>query len=821
VKALYVLLALAFAAVPPAHALVWPDVAERVERDLSAADPATRRAAARDLVALGSNRGAQLALAALGDPDDEVRLSAADAAIRLRAAGATDRVAGWLNAPDARLRRKACEVARALPSARSVAPLARTLGDQDPEVRLAAAEALGHQSSSEAVPPLLGRLDDPAPAVRIQIAGALARLGDTRAVVPLVGKVQDSSPDVRQAVVRALGDLGDVRAAPAMVLALRDQSDEVRRDALSALGRMHAADAVDAITPFVTDRTAALRAAAFGALGRIASADAVRVLVGALGAGDDATAGLERSSVRDALVAASAGALPPMRALLAGSPSPAEATSTAWVLGELHARSEAPAIVAALRRGTVPPQAALHALAGAGTPSEVPIVLEFLADQNPVVRREALSAAAALLDPNRPDGRAVEPLAAVLRDARPSLPERTRIVTLLGRTGASRAAPLLVDLAKAPDAALRIAAIDALGVLGPAGADDVLIDALGSTDTAVRLHAAVALSESGGARAREALLTELDGGDEVDRAAALTALGGILARAPSEPAVAQLQQALELAAGPERDGIIGALGRAPLPSAVRALAGLSRAPEPADRQTAAALLAARAGDPMAAATARSLLSDVDAPVRAQAAWSLGSIGDASDLARLEAIASEADFDAAANAAAAIGRIAARIRAPDSAARVLCPRLADPRPYVRANALAALALAAARCGDGSPERAALMDDANEDVRAAAASVLLRAPTADDTHALDRCARADPSGTVAARCHGHAETAPRVHAALVYVVAEGATTPRPGAAYSMLLSDGTIHSGRTDRRGAFLDPVAPEGEATLRPPSALVR
>jgi HEAT repeat protein len=823
-RGFYIALAVALMPLRTASALVWPDVAERVERDMSASDPATRRAAARGLVPLGPARGARLALAALDDPDDDVRLAAADAAIRLRASGATDRVADWLNVTDARLRRKACEVARALPSARSVAPLARTLGDQDPEVRSAAAEALGHQSSAEAVPPLLGRLDDPAPGVRIQITSALARLGDDRAVVPLVGKVQDSSPDVRQAVVRALGDLGDVRAAPAMVLALRDQSDEVRRDALAALGRMRATDAVDAIAPFLTDRTAALRVAAFGALGHIASADAIRALLGALGAGDDAAASLERSSVRDALVAAAAAAVPPLRALLGASPSPLEATSAAWVLGELHARAEAPSIVAALRRGTLPPAAALHALAGAGTASEVPVVLEFLADQSPVVRHEALSAAAALLDPNRPDGRAVEPLAALLRDVRPSMQERVHIATLLGRTGASRAAPLLVDLARVADVALRVAAINALGVLGPSGADDVLIEQVASADTTVRLRAAEALSEAGGERARDALLAELAGGDEVDRAAVLTALGGLLSRAPSEPAIARLGEALDMAAGPERDGIIEALGRAPLPAAVRALAALSRAPEPADRQAAAACLAAHAGDSIAIAAARSLLDDADAPVRAQAVWSVGSIGDVSDLGRLEAITREADFDAAADAAAAIGRIVARARLPDLAARLLCPRLSDARPYLRANALAALGLAGARCG-GSPERALLLEDPSDDVRAAAALVLSPAanaePNVEDRRALDRCARTDPSGAVAARCRGRREIPRRVRAVLVYVVAEGVSTPRPGSSFAILHSDGTIHAGRTDRRGALFDPVAPEGEVTLRPPSALAR
>ena len=802
-----------------AGAIVWPDVAERVERDLSAADPSTRRAAARELASLGPVRGAPLVTAALGDPDDDVRLAAADAAIRLRAAGATDAVAAWLNAPDVRLRRKACDVARALPSARAVAPLARTLSDPDAEVRAAAAEALGHQSSGEAVAPLLGRLDDPTPAVRLQIVGALARLGDARAVVPLTGKVQDSSPDVRQAVARALGDLGDPRGSPALILALRDQSDEVRHDALSALGRMRASDAVDAISPFVTDRAPTLRAAAFGALGRIASADAVRILIGTLGTADNAADSLERTPVRDALVAAAAEALPQLHALLAASPSPQEAASAAWVFGELHDSAEAPTIVAALRRGTVPTAVALHALARAGSPADVPVVLEFLADPNPMVRREALGAATALLDPHHPDGRAVEPLAAVLHQAAPSTQERARIATLLGRTGAPRAAPLLVDLEHTADGPLRLAAIDALGMLGPASGDAALLEALGSADAAVRVHAAIAISEAGGARTREALLAQLEGGDEVDRAAVLTALGGVLSRAPAEAAVARLVGALDLAAGAERDAIVEALGRTPLPSAVSALAAVARSPEPADRQAAALLCAAHPGDSTALATARQLLADGDPAVRAQAAWSLGSIGTGADIGPLEAIAGGSNMDSAVDAAAAVGRIAARTHTLPLAARVLCPLERDRRPYVRANALAGLALAGGRCGDGSAERAVLADDASEDARAAAALAISRAPDADDARSLERCARRDASGAVAARCRERPSSPARTHPALIYVVADGLTVPRPGAAYAMLLADGTIHAGATDRRGATFDPVAPEGQVTLRPAALL--
>jgi len=804
-----------------AAALVWPDVAERVERDLSAADAATRRAAARDLALMGAARGTPLALTALSDSDDEVRLAAADAAIRLRAIPATDAMASWLNAPDARLRRKACDVARALPSARAVAPLARTLGDPDPEVRSAAADALGYQSSADAVPALLGRLDDPAPAVRIQVVLALARLGDVRSVVPLVGKVQDSSPEVRQAVARALGDLGDSRASPALVLALRDPNDDVRRDALAALGRIGANDAVDAIAPFVGDRTPSLRLAAFGALGRIATPDAVRLLVGALGSGDDAPDSLDRSAVRDALVAAAAASVPRLHALLGGSPSLPQATGAAWVLGEVHAYGEASTIVAALRRGTLPPAAALHALARAGRSPEVPVVLEFLADGNPIVRREAIDAADALLDPKHPDGLAVEPLAALLRDPHLTAQERPRIAGLLGRTGAPRAAALLVLLVRAQDVALRLAAIDALGTLGPADADEALLAEIGSSDAAVRLRAAVALSEAGGPRAREALLDQLDGGEEIDRAAVLTALGGVLARTPTDGAVTRLQRGLESSAGAERDAIVEAIGRTSLPAAVRALALAAGGSEPADRQAAATLLAGHADDPGAVTVARMLLGDADDGVLAQAAWSLSSIGDASDIARLDAIVRAPNIDPAINAAAGIGRIAARLRSPDLAGRFLCPHVTDPRAYVRANTLTGLALAGARCGDGSSERNALAQDPNEDTRAAAALAVARSPSVEDHHALARCARTDPSGSVAARCLARPPTPERTHAALVYVIAEGFAAPRPGGAYALLLADGMIRVGTTDRRGATFDPVAPEGRARLRPASAVAR
>ena len=800
-----------------AGALVWPDVPERIEHKLASTDPIARRAGARELASLGTARATPLLLRALDDADTDVRIAAADAAIRLRVASATAAVLPWINGPVPALRTKACEVASALPDPHAVAALSRALGDAEVTVRAAAATALGaYAGVADAVPPLLGKLDDASPGVRAVIAQSLARLRDGRAVVPLVGKVHDSVPDVRGTVARALGDLGDPRATQALLLQLRDNVVDVRLEALAALGKLRASDAVDAIAPLAVDRNPALRQAAIAALGRIGTGLAVRALVGTLGQGDDAGGGIERTPAREALAAAGPAAVAEVEAALARPSSAAAATSAAWVLGELRAHDRAPAIIAAMRRGALPPAAALHALAGAGTSDSLPVVLEFTGDPSALVRDQALEAAAALLDPAAPDGRAVEPLTAALGDPRLGPDERASIARLLGRTGAARAAPVLAGLARARGAAVRLAAIDAIGTLGPAAstrAEDLepLIDALGDPDPGVRLHAAVALSESGGARAREAILAKLDAA-EVDRSAVLAALGGVLARAPSEEAVARLRHELELAAGPERDAIAGALGRARAPGTVATIDALAASPDADDARTAATLLAAQGGDPGTIARARALLTHGDAAVRAQSAWALGSIGSRDDLRALAPLL-RAGADEAIDAAGAIGRIASRLHEP-AAGAPLCSALPDARAHVRAAALAGLSLARARCGDGSQERRLLADDPSDAVRAAAALAIGRTPAGDeDRQALSRCASEDRSGSVASRCRAPAVPPGRTHAALVYIVPDLSTAPKPGAAYVLLLADGTLHAGTADRRGAVFDPVAPEGDLML--------
>ena len=549
----------------------------------------------------------------------------------------------------------------------------------------------------------------------------------------------------------------------------------------------------------------------------------------ALGTQEDASATLERTSVRDALASAGAVAVTELSALLERPISPAVATSAAWVLGELRATKTAPVLVSALRKGALPPRAALHALAGAGTADQVPVVLEYVADPSPGVREEARRAATALLDPSHPDGRAVEPLAAVLRAPRTSAGERAAVATLLGRTGAPRAAAELTSLVTSKDPSLRLAAIDALGALGAASPQtqpggsaegDKLVPLIADADPGIRLHAAVALASIGGASARAALLGKLDGGDELDRYAVLAALGGILERNPDERAATRLFGELGLAAGPERDAVIEAAGRARLPSVVRALAELAATGDVDDRRMVAAVLAAHRGSLAATSLVRSLANDPDGSVRAQAAFTLGALGDGNGLALLVSLARSGDADVATDAAGGIARSAAlagrggRV----AIAAAACPMLADGRATVRANALVALSFVEARCGDGRAERKLLGGDATDIVRGAAARAIAAAPLLEDRAAVDRCVSTDRSAEVARLCRPRpvdglsAPLAP--HAVTVFVLGETGATARPRAPFLIEYEGGILRAGVADRRGATFEAAAPAGSLTLR-------
>ncbi len=846
-----------------AHADLWPDVPDRLKIELASPDVARRRAAAAGLGNLSKEEATPLLLVAVADPDVDVRLSAAEVAARRGIVAVTDALLPWLTDSEARLREGACDFFARLPQPKVVKVLARALGDSVPSVRLAAVRALGASASSEAVAPLLARLDDGNSKVRLAVARALARLGDKRAVTPLVSKIQDEASEVRQAIVRALGELGDARSAPALVISLGDVALEVRIEALAALGRMRAESAVPSIAPLTVETKkvghAEVRRAALAALGRIASPVAIDAIIRAFGVAEDANAGVGPSAAREAAVSAGVAAAPVLLARLrdgmlgptaatitagGGTPNATNvAASAAWVLGEVHAEGAGDVIVKAMRRGEIPATVALHALASLGDPTQLPICLEHVASSDRAVRAEALVAAARLLDPEQPDGRAVEPLLASLELAQ-TPDDRAEIATLLGRTGAARVASVLIGLTSAKDEKLKVTAIDALGTLGAAAAGPALAKLLEDPSGSARLRAAVALSRAGGADVLPLVLARLTTAAEADRLAVVIALGGLLERHADVAAINSALQVEKTSVGAERDLLVAAIGRAKDASASTALGGLLASADVDTRRAVALALGARLGDAVALAKLRGLAADPDPSVRAQAAWSLGAVGEAADAALLETLSKESALAVAANAVGALGRLTPRLPA-GVASPAICRALDDDRAYVRANALGALLQLArasrpATCGDGARERALLAEDPNDVVRAEAARLLgarspapATAPTTPTTNAapseppadrvaVERCLLSDPSGNVAAVCREQLRNAPKpvvsstTLALVIFVSGEDGGAPVPRAPYALERPDGLLHLGTADRMGSLVELHLGKGAVRLRVP-----
>jgi HEAT repeat protein len=792
----------------PARAVLWPSTVQRIERELHAPEVDVRRRAAQTLRDLPESAGARLARAALDDSDVDVRLTALDACLGLGVPELGDHLVPWLTDAERRLRLAAAEALAESPTPRAVPSLGRALGDADPGVRSAAANALGKSAAPEAVLALLGHLDDSAPEVRRDVARALGELGDARAVVPLIGKIQDARPIVREGVAEALAQLGDARAVSALVLSLHDADDTVRVAALDALSRIAEPSAVSSISSLLRTSSESVRSAALQALSQIHSPAALKALVDELGPDDP---GRPRAEVVTALGRVGSAALPVLQACLNAESDPDRVDGCALAVGQTRDAAGAPALRDALGRGALRPLAALQALAELRVADSLPTVLEYLSDADVLVRRAALVAAKALLDPRHPDGRAVEPIARALSKARDQRVEQGDLLELLGQTGSPRAVSTLLPFAgPGDDVLVRARALSALGFLGEAGQVPTLLAALDDDSGGVRLAAALALGRLPLAGRAAGLLARLQHSPEQDRDLLTLALGGLVSHTQDASVVAGLEKSLESARGGERDSLLELLGRVPLPAAVASLARVvSRSGLAADRAKFAEALAAH---PAERTRLVALLPDPSAPVRANAAWSLGEIGIVADLPALAHTSTDADANVAGDALEALARVAARQHERISAQ--VCPRISDPRPLLRALALRALRVAGERCEHGE-ELAALNRDRVDFVRQSAAVLVRDVPRSNaDAEALTRARDHDPSGAVAAECDARSPAPPDgADPTVIVVIPAGEDLPVPAQPFALLRADGLVRLGVSDRRGHVFEFAAPHGALSL--------
>lgn len=794
--------------------LVWPASIEAVEAQLRAESVEVRRSAARELGRLPAAVQRRLLPELFGDPDPEVRLAVADAALSVRLPDAGARVAKWLSDSDVRVREAAAEVLTVLRHASAVAGLGRMLEDPEPSVRAAAAAALGNSRSPDAAVFLLGHLDDGDPEVRHAVISALSELRDPRAVVPLIGRIQEQRAALRREAASALGAVGDPRAASALIVALNDGDAAVRSAAAAALGQLRAPDAVWSLAALLeTETDPEVQGAIVDALGAIGSQNAVDALAKSL-----ARPRPSRARVQRALATAGTNAVPSLERCVMQPLTPGAADICIGALGEIGGDGARNVVERAVRENLVGVAAALEALGAIGSSEALPTVLEYLTSPTAAERRAAIDAAGRLLEPEQRLGGAVEPIGLALRRTGAGPLERAALIALLGRTGSPRAAPILKPFAESGDEYLRAIALEALGQLGPAGADATLLRALDSPLFPTRWTAAVALRRVGGRSSLTDLLERLDSAPPSERETLAVALAGPLADDPSEPQVQRVVALVLASPGPVKDALIEGLGRVPRGRGTLALA--RRLPL-LGKSTRAKLAEAMGAHVEARPAVLHLLRDSSAAVRANAVWSLGTTGTAADLDAVWAAVADRDVAVAANAIAALASIGARHGA--DVATSLCTALTDARSYVQANALSGLLQVGGVCTDGAAPEWLLEYHPSEEVRAAAARLLRESAAFRESAsaALQRCAARDVSGTVAAEClagarHFSGKNQP-TREVQILVVPPGAVAPAAGAPYGLARSDGMIRSGIADRRGAVWEPAAPDGPLRLTVPA----
>jgi len=794
----------------------WEGRLSRLERELRTGDARQRREVVRLMGGYPADQVRDPLLAALEDDEPAVRREAAEAAGRVRLADAVPFLLEWLEDPDADVRAAAARSLGRIGDPRPLTSLVRALGDASADVRRAAVVALSDLGTPEVVVPLLGRLDDDDPEVRIEAAEALARLADDRAVVPLVGRARDESPEVRVAVYRALGALGDRRAVAAVIQSLRDENEAARLAAIASLGRLGDARATDPLVELLRARDARTGTAVVAALGGIGTERAIDAIVESLANQD------VRQTASEVLVArplAEDEAEDALALQLAEALRRAEAQAHAMAIAEVlrrrldrrRAPSTAEAVLEALADGRGTTRVLLETLAATGEPEVLVPILEHLQSDDEAVQRASLDALRLYFEIHPPDGRAADPLLAVL--GRVPQSQRVTVVRLLGEMRAARALPAIRPLLEHPEPALRLAAVQAIGAIGDPQGADALYRLLDDPDARTRFEAARALAEAASPPIVADLGARVVGSEAFDRHAGLVAIGGALAREDLEAPVTIADVLGRVSRGPDlrlAARAIDALARWASPDAQDRLRALARSGRPLVLRRQAT----RALDPTDA-TSRETLDELaaDRDLAPAAAVALGE-GDAASAPVLLRILDSGRWPAPGAAAFGIARLARRDHLGEQHVPAVCEALRTNRDaYLRANLIVALAALHTRC-ENAPPPESYMDRAHAPpVRGAAAR--WHAATDGDPSVLLRCRREELAPDVARACQDPS-LPPLGKTADVYAYAADGTTLLRGALVALRLADGSALLAHTSANGQLRHGDAPRGGIALDDP-----
>jgi HEAT repeat protein len=533
--------------------------------------------------------------------------------------------------------------------------------DQEPVWRRSIA-LLGKLDAREAVPGLVHSLSRPDSVDAEQVTQVLKELDRAAAIRELRKHFDEADERTRLNFLMASSVLGDVEAIPLLIRL--SQKSEFPHWGLAMLGIEHfdPRDSLDAFTPYLAHPDARVRM-------HIAEA-------------------LHRNEAKRGI---------PALLFLLRDPDETVRIVATRILGAWGAKEAVPGLIVLLEGKERVRDEAAAALGRIGDPAAVPELAALLKTLRPV---ESGSVVQALADLGSKE--AVPGLIGWLSS--PSENVRMNSVEILGKLGAADAIPAVADSTKDKVDRVRWQALWALGRLGARDRFDLLTAAFDEPDPTASTFAARGLLALKDPRVPAALIQVLESGKKPARKAVIEALKELRCREALPSLVADLA-----APGDDFSGTLEAIREIGLAEALPFLA--KAGPQAILRMGYAGSLV-----PGMVPLLRTLLTNPEAEIRAEALWILETCGDRSALLDLEPLMRDADEQVRRSAAFALAPVGhpeavkvvraarghkeagVRMRAirslvqqdPDDIVPVLVAALEDPSDWVQTAAARGLA-----------------------------------------------------------------------------------------------------------------------------------
>ncbi len=156
-------------------------------------------------------------------------------------------------------------------SIRAATSVIAALDDPDPEVRTLACRALARIGATAGIPALFAHLADESAGVAQAAQSAILSLGTTESLQLALAAASDVRPTVRRAALRILATNGDDRALPHFLAAIREGDARLADVAVGGLALLSTPEAFAALLEVTQSTDDRVRSAAMRALGRTES----------------------------------------------------------------------------------------------------------------------------------------------------------------------------------------------------------------------------------------------------------------------------------------------------------------------------------------------------------------------------------------------------------------------------------------------------------------------------------------------------------------------------------------------------------------------